>query len=498
MKHLLFVCLASCGLTSLAQYNSRVQAALGQTATNQAELKKAIGHFYRSGDSLKIKSINFLVEHMPIHNTYTYYWADKNGKRVDYNELGYRTFNDAVIAFNALKAQHGELHPVAYAYRDIDSMKAGYLIDNVEQACKVWRSYRSTKKGASISERDFYEYILPYRVDVEAVTNWRDIYGARFKNSFTGNFYNDSIRLRQYINDNFKNLYNIENRTEPLPRLSALQILLRQKGYCEDMADMAVFAARSQGVPATIDNVPAWATSTGRHFTNYMHADDKRRHFDAALDSMIREPGKVVRTTYSQQPDAVASWLDSSQIPPGFLRLKNYKDVTHEYWQTGDFTINLFPNATTKAVYVGVMNNGNLVPIWYAKKQGNRATFKNMSKGVVYFPFYFENHKAVAAGHPFALGYKNSAELKPDQARMRKVVIKEQEKYLKYRALKKYQLLIWDNQWKKHSELLAPEGCTQLVFDNVPHNALLLLRPEYSQGKERPFIILENGERVWW
>jgi hypothetical protein len=32
----------------------------------------------------------------------------------------------------------------------------------------------------------------------------------------------------------------------------------------------------------------------------------------------------------------------------------------------------------------------------------------------------------------------------------------------------------------------------------VPANALLLLIPEYSQRKERPFIMLDNGERVWW
>ena len=121
-----------------------------------------------------------------------------------------------------------------------------------------------------------------------------------------------------------------------------------------------------------------------------------------------------------------------------------------------------------------------------------------MGKGVVYFPFYFVNRTPVIAGYPVAFGYRNQMELKPDPTRTRRIILKEQDKYLKYRPGKRYQLLIWDNQWKVIGEQIAPEGCIQLTFEHVPQNALLLLRPEYSQGKERPFIILENGERVWW
>lgn len=39
---------------------------------------------------------------------------------------------------------------------------------------------------------------------------------------------------------------------------------------------------------------------------------------------------------------------------------------------------------------------------------------------------------------------------------------------------------------------------TELVFENIPSDALLLLLPEYTQGKERPFIFTETGERQWF
>jgi hypothetical protein len=37
-----------------------------------------------------------------------------------------------------------------------------------------------------------------------------------------------------------------------------------------------------------------------------------------------------------------------------------------------------------------------------------------------------------------------------------------------------------------------------MTFVNVPDNALLLLVPQYSKRKERPFIITENGSRNWF
>ena len=96
-------CLGLFSTVTHAQYPPRVKAALEQTSTNRNELKKALNYFYKTGDALEIRSINFLVENMPIHRTMGYYWADEKGRRIAYNELDYPTFNDAVDAFEKLK-----------------------------------------------------------------------------------------------------------------------------------------------------------------------------------------------------------------------------------------------------------------------------------------------------------------------------------------------------------------------------------------------------------
>ena len=159
-----------------AQYPAPVARALHQTKNNQTQLKMALDHFYASGDSLKIRAVNFLVANIPIHTSYNYYWADVSGKKIPFDELKYNSFNDAVDAFNKLKETHQGIHPVAIRYRDIDSVKAEYLIENIDLAVEQFRK----RNNSATSEQDFLEYVLPYRVSVEPLTNWRKTYLEKF------------------------------------------------------------------------------------------------------------------------------------------------------------------------------------------------------------------------------------------------------------------------------------------------------------------------------
>lgn len=97
-------------------------------------------------------------------------------------------------------------------------------------------------------------------------------------------------------------------KDEPLSRLSALQLLFRKRGACEDIATLQVFSLRSQGIPAAYDVVPWWATSMGSHFVNTIFG---KRMQPIRLDvtnnavvnrNMNREPAKLER--YSSLPFA--------------------------------------------------------------------------------------------------------------------------------------------------------------------------------------------------
>lgn len=89
-------------------------------------------------------------------------------------------------------------------------------------------------------------------------------------------------------------------------------------------------------------------------------------------------------------------------------------------------------------------------------------------------------------------------ELKPDTLATRTIRLTELPGYLKFRAGAKYMLAYYDHKWKTISIKKAGANTKELIFGNVPSNALLILMPNYGEKKERPFIITDAGVRIWW
>jgi hypothetical protein len=123
-----------------------------------------------------------------------------------------------------------------------------------------------------------------------------------------------------------------------------------------------------------------------------------------------------------------------------------------------------------------------------------------MCQGAVFLPQYCRNGKMVKAGYPVASGYDKVTVLKPDTA-THTVTLRELPGYLKFRAGTVYGLGYYDigRGWTPIGKKTAAENTTEMVFENVPKNALLLLMPK-SEGerKERIFTVSDSGERVWW
>ncbi len=502
----------SFGLDAQMKYPTSVETVLQKTKGNRGELEKVLNYFYKTGDSLKIKAINFLISNMDIHSSYNYYWADSIGRRLSYNELDYPDFDSSIRAFDALKKVTPKIHPVSNIYRDIDSIKGDYLIENTEMAFEDWKQ----PFAKSISFEDFCENLLPYRISVEPLQNWRPYYKKYFKNL------NDSIKekgveeavsnITYDCNKWFTSTFNKEQRNEPLPRLSALQLLFRKKGACEDYTGLGVFEARALGIAATEELVPYWATSSASHFFDVAISSPKNVPFEqlstAVATNFIlpREPGKVLRLTYSKQTNVLANFTAKENIPSGFLRSINYKDVTEQYWESEDINCLLFSSFLSnnlaeenkRIAYACVFNTLDWRPIWWGKVKKDSVLFTKMGKGVVYLPMYYQKERLVPAGYPVAVGYHHTMVLKPDTINIHSIHLKEQDKYLKYRKGKNYKLYYWDNRWKLVGSQTAKDKTEELVFENIPTNSLLLMVPEYTLHKERPFMITDEGERIWW
>jgi hypothetical protein len=507
MKKLLLVILFVFSIVVVwaANYPKEVEAALRKAGTNRLALVKVIEHFKGKGDPLKLKAVYFLLSNMDAHYSVNYYWADAKGNKVPFDELAYPDFNQAVKAFEKLKVKTPQIHAVQSRYSDLESIKSDVMISDIEKAFQTWKVFNVQ----NVSFDDFCEYILPYRITQEPLQNWRTAYSERFKEigkKMKGRSLD--IALTAMLHDQkkwFTNTWNVESSKEPLPRLGAMQLLTRKKGDCDDIANLQVFELRSLGYPVTIDFVPYWATTTGQHFFNVLF-DAKGRPFpfDASsaalkIDNLAREPSKVIRITYSKQKSALVNFFSKESIPPGFMQGFNYKDVTPQYWPTKNLSASLYDDYRSKKVaYACVLNGLTWKPAWWGRVTNSKVLFTQMGKGAVYMPAIYEKKHLIPAGYPVALGYQHELVLKPDLEHKHAVLLKEQDKYLVFKPGKHYTLFFWDRKWIRIQTQLASTVTRQLLFANVPKNALLLLLPESSQNKDRPFIINEIDQRIWF
>lgn len=489
--------------TMALNYAKSVDDVLKKSGQNRIELEKFLKYAAASNDSLKWKAACFLVENMDIHFSDTFFWADSLNQKVTYNDQDYSNYSEAKMQFEKINRIQ-KLHPVIIRLYDIHQIKADLLIANLERAFLDWR------RPASLHLRfdDFCDYLLPYRSLSENLENWYPLY----KDSFSlNNKINQYIpisyitkQLAKKIEGRFVNSYAFEAKNNPVDFQSPSQLLFRGRGHCEDMVNLTVLAFRSQGLACRVDMVPYHGTSTGRHYWNVTIGENQQtipfEGYNPSEEFLIhREPSKVITYSYRKQVAVPGSFVPESEIPANFLRCRNIVDVTSDYWRTKDISCTLFNCMNKSLAYVAVFNGLQWCAAYWGKiETDNKVTFPKMGCGVAYLPMLFDKGKLTPAAYPILLySNKEEKELKPDIINCSTILLGEQEKYLKYRVGKRYSLYYWDKNWVLIAEKIAGDK-PELSFDGVPHNALLLLLPEYSKGKERPFTISEQGERIWW
>ncbi len=486
-------------------YPEVVHKALHKAGKNEGELEKVLEHY--KNDAQKLEAACFLIANMDCHNSQSYYWANEKHEKVPFNEFDYPDYEKAIAAFNSLSSKE-KLHPEKTYTPDIQTVSSAYLIANIDDAFTYWK-----KRSPQLSFELFCEYLLPYRVMNEPYTEWR----TSFKETFAVELdkcNNQKVRdvcttLTRNLRDWFTDIYDENVKKEPQDALSPQQILFRRQGYCEDMSNWGVYLLRSAGIASCIDYTPLWATSTGGHYWQaafdesgntipFFMGDDTPAEF-----YMRREPSKVLRITYSKQPDSPATSFPFSDIPDGFLRFKNIKDVTDQYWRTLSFTVPIAPTAN-KITYLSVLNGGKWRVAWWAENTDGKAVFSKMTCGVVYLPVSYNAGKITSSDSPYLLTTDGNIEyLKPNKDKLQTVKIVQKKSYLIFRPGKQYTLLYWDTigEWKSlgtQTAGVSVNADSSFEFADAPTNALFRLIPEYSQNKERPFTIGPEGEMLWW
>jgi hypothetical protein len=156
---LLIICLFSCS----TPYSNELETVLKQAGKNRRELEKVLKHYSREpADSLKWRAAEFLIVNMP-------------GKYSEYYDAPWNDVATVCLRWTS----SSDRQKVLDTYRtgepvrreDINCITAEYLINNIELAFKVWQE---RPWGKQILFDVFCEEILPYRVGVKPLENWRE------------------------------------------------------------------------------------------------------------------------------------------------------------------------------------------------------------------------------------------------------------------------------------------------------------------------------------
>lgn len=389
---------------------------------------------------------------------------------------------------------------------DINKITVELLIENIDLAFKEWRTNPWSK---AYNFEVFKQYILPYRSTTEPLQNWRDDYKWFYEDIRADHrATSDPLEVcKSLLKRNMSFSVNLF-RKDPVPILGPNHILFRNEGSCHEIANLNIFGLRSLGIAATFDFVPYWAASSNRHMWNTT-IDSEGKHFAYDRDnfpfSTKKRIGKVLRYTYSSQPNALASLIDSNKIPSTIFNKKNVLDVTSEYVEVGEFDYT-FNTITANYAYLCVFNKGSWEMTDWGPVANATCKFKKLGRNVVYLPAKALEGKLILEKNPILLKNNGSTiYLKPDFKNSFNCVLSrnnetrteyEENNSTEINNGKKYHLLYWNGKWVYHGSSIAVNNSVN--YDNIPSKALYVLVSDKPDKYERPFIINPSNNKITW
>lgn len=371
--------LSGCIGPNNSKYPPKIREVLKLSHDNRREIEKALDFFINQKDSLKIRSIFFLVGNMadkysllPTDEQDPFHSIILNNHIKETEDARLPGKSRIGIALDSLY-KSGVNAPKPRSIRDIEVVTGDFLIKNVEAALTAWQR---SKKLTKCSFDDFCEYILPYRIENEPLSDWRE--QAYHKYSCLLDSINDPMELAKAVIRVSGIRYNDGMNKYPFPpTFSELDHL--HWGSCKHLATYLALSLRSIGIPSTVDVIPAWANRSGGHSWNATMNKDglfKDAGFDKEGENIVLyKIAKIYRTVYSSGKS------DARYMNP------LWKDVTKEYAMPVSNLVLSAPGALPKdgMQSLCIFNNKDWQPIAISTEiNEKKITFRNAGRGILF------------------------------------------------------------------------------------------------------------------
>ena len=303
--------------------SSRYEQSLNQSEVNRGELERVVAHYDSLDNTKKRRAAIFLIENMTdkqsivIHDSTAYYDLLRC----------LSTVNDPIGWDPAFSVVHKSIDSILLVFpqritmsRDLQTIKADYLINNIDSAFHVWNNVSWSK---NYTFEEFCQYVLPYKLDSEELEGWRELvlcHKASAEDSLLQKKASPWEMAVLLIN-NTEFHYNIGMGRFPYPmNLSDLNLI--KMGTCDHMANLALYYFRSRGIPSAIDLLPAWANRSSSHTWNVVILPNKKvrsiGYQSNGINRLAYKVSKIYRKMYEVQP--LPALTDNEVLPPFFAQ----------------------------------------------------------------------------------------------------------------------------------------------------------------------------------
>lgn len=413
MKHILFYSNILIGIALIllmVACQNRLNKSLDCAGDNCIELEEVLHHY--KNDKQKLQAARFLIENMALHGCYesaaiASFYADIDSLHTHYSTNNVDFFKKSydMLLRKYQMAEHGRTKK-----KDIEHLKADYLIAHIDSAFNMWKASWTSEYGFE----HFCDYVLPYRVGEEPISDWRADYVNKYISRVNG--HPNCQRGKYHMYGVFSALnsgFFVSTYYPPgkMPEFSLSFLAKVSVDNCVSSAARSVALFRSLGLPAAVDFLPVWGNRSMGHswavflpneYTSLPFGANEAvgNHFyNRSTDKMP----KAFRQMYRYQTE-IADLYRCNEFKPELFQTPYLKDVTDLYVHTVDVEVSLFPQVKSEWVYLAVFDNSEWQAVHYAKRKGGKAMFKKMGCDIVYLPVYWDEYgEMLPAGHPFVL-----------------------------------------------------------------------------------------------
>lgn len=287
-----------------------LQDSLEKAKENRTALKQVLQHYAEiDKNEEKLAAAKFLIINMQEHLSF-----DDDILKAYADSLALcstTTPKDNIYRiWEHIKTEHP--HPQITSDKDLETLSATYLIDNIDKSYKAWKEAPWNKQ---ISFDIYCKYILPYRIHNEKLSKigWRDTLSSRYKTLIEDetDIKKAFATINQQITHYFRN-------TQPnYPRqMDALSLDKIRPGNCSLRCNLTIYVLRALGIPASYDFVPFWSNySTVGHSwvalvthpdsTFSLHKGDSLPKYHNIIDGSIFKTDFLPEKDYPIRLDSV-------------------------------------------------------------------------------------------------------------------------------------------------------------------------------------------------